>query len=318
MKKILRVVIGLFTMIIYLNSPNVTAKQNEDTSIIDLLIAEQEKQDEGSEYKDVREVVNGDLNNDGIQDTVVLYSIDGGGGGNMSEQYLAVFLRLKDALKPIANIMVGNTSGLYRIANSITLTGTSIEIETSEYVQDDARCCPSKKGKTFYVLADGKLKESSFSDNSQPNISSEIELSSLFKSMENGCEFNDDIKNLFSGLYNQKITLNDSLKNAVSNVESKKLLTSADSGENYLYKLKTKAKYYGLPLSSIEHSVGFENGIYSWSLIIDMPKDKVTSQLKLNKVNFNKVYNEMDDSMIGVIIESVDSNKTKLLCDISN
>lgn len=48
----------------------------------DRMIASEIARDGGDEYKEGRQVKFADLNNDGIKDAVVLYTIEGQGGGN--------------------------------------------------------------------------------------------------------------------------------------------------------------------------------------------------------------------------------------------
>ena len=133
--------------------------QARDRAVISRFIAGQASKLGGQEYREARKMVAGDLNHDGVPDAAVLYTLEGIGGGNNYTQYLAVFLRDKDKglLVPAAHATVGGK--LYREARLQSITDGAILFNIVSYEEKDAACCPSKKGATRYVLADGKLQE---------------------------------------------------------------------------------------------------------------------------------------------------------------
>src|ERR1044072_2506374 len=81
--------------------------QDKATSTIDNYIERQAQRQRGEEYREARKVTVGDLTNDGVAETVVLYTIEGQSGSNNFVQYLAVFTRGKGGLVALTNTPVG-------------------------------------------------------------------------------------------------------------------------------------------------------------------------------------------------------------------
>jgi hypothetical protein len=131
--------------------------RDEDKSVIESFISAQARQERGEEYLDARAIVLGDVNHDGIADVVVLYTIEGQGGGNNYVQYLAVFLRRSTKLVGISHASVGGKSS--RSVELTTITNNEIRLQTLSYAATDPTCCPTLKGATRYVLNNGKLME---------------------------------------------------------------------------------------------------------------------------------------------------------------
>lgn len=144
-------------MIVALGNSCVSAMQDQDAATIDSFIQRQAKREHGEEYKEARKVVVGDLNGDGIPDTAVLYTIEGQRGSNNSAQYLAVFVRTKAGIEPAASVALGGKS--YASVESIAVRENAIDLATLSYAPSDPSCCPTKKGRTQFVLAGRILKE---------------------------------------------------------------------------------------------------------------------------------------------------------------
>ena len=105
--------------------------------------------------------VEGDLDRDGDADVVVNYAVEGvGGGGNITQLYVAVFLnhrgRLSFKTETIAG-MIG--TGYGRLLNVRGIESGSVICEALEYLPDDSVCCPAGKSMTSLVLEQGKLLE---------------------------------------------------------------------------------------------------------------------------------------------------------------
>jgi hypothetical protein len=135
--------------------PSALPAQGPDKAVIDKFISGQATELGGEENGKARKAIAGDINNDGVSDLAVLYTIEGVDGGNNYTQYLAVFVRLQGVLVPIAHTEVGGKGnrsvGLESIRNNV------IVLTTLSYGPDDPMCCPSKKGTARFVLANGKL-----------------------------------------------------------------------------------------------------------------------------------------------------------------
>ena len=144
-------------LLLFCVSPSASFAQDRSTSLIDNFISKQAAREAGEEYKDARKVIEGDLNNDSTADLAVLYTIEGQHGTNNHVQYLAVFVRDKGQLVPVAHTVVGSKS--YREVELESINKGVILLNTLRYAAKDAACCPSKKGTTRYVLVKRKLKE---------------------------------------------------------------------------------------------------------------------------------------------------------------
>ena len=131
--------------------------QSIENAVVNSFIARQAKKEGAEEYGEARKIVKGDVNGDGKTDLVVLYSLEGFGGGNSYAQYLAVFLSKGKTYLYTANSVVGGK--LSRDVTLVSISGGKINLETMAYAKNDAACCPSKKGKTRYTFVNGRLKE---------------------------------------------------------------------------------------------------------------------------------------------------------------
>lgn len=131
--------------------------QDQDLVTIGSFIVRQARLERGEEYEDARKVVAGDLNGDGIPETVVLYTIESQGGSNNYIQYLAVFARRDGHLVAVTHTPVGGKSR--RSVNLGSVNNRRVNLETLSYAPKDASCCPSIKATTSYVLLGQTLRE---------------------------------------------------------------------------------------------------------------------------------------------------------------
>jgi hypothetical protein len=131
--------------------------QTSETTIIDGFISKQAAKEDAEEYKEARKVLRADVNGDRKTDLVVLYSLEGFGGGNNYIQYLAVFLGNGKTFRYATNEPVGGK--MRRDIDLKSITALRINLNTKEYRKNDAACCPSRPGKTRYVFRNGKLRE---------------------------------------------------------------------------------------------------------------------------------------------------------------
>jgi len=154
MKNLLMFVLPVVLLCTFASASSV---QNQDITIIDKFISKQATQEGGDEFEDARKVMAGDLNRDGVPDLAVLYTIEGQNGSNNYVQYLAVFIRAKGGLVPVAHTAVGGKSN--RGVELRSIRNNVIFFKTLNYGPKDAACCPSKRGATRFVLVNGRLKE---------------------------------------------------------------------------------------------------------------------------------------------------------------
>jgi len=144
----------LAAVLVSLSLP-VASAQDTDKAAIDKFIAGQATRAHGEEYPDARKVVTGDLDADGVAETVVLYTIEGQDGSNNHIQYLAVFTRANRQLVHLTHTSIGSKS--YRDVELDSITNRLINLTTMGYAKNDPACCPTLKGKAWYKLALGKL-----------------------------------------------------------------------------------------------------------------------------------------------------------------
>ena len=152
-------VIATLVMLLLFSPINVAARQDQDTAVIDAYIAAQARRERGEEYKEARKVVVGDLTHDGVPETVVLYTIEGQHGTNLSVQYLAVFERHDGKLTALTHADVGGRAKSARGVELKSVEDNAILLDTLDYGPKDAACCPSVKGKTRYILSGKLLRE---------------------------------------------------------------------------------------------------------------------------------------------------------------
>jgi hypothetical protein len=145
----------IFAAFIIFLSASFTSAQNADKSAIDKFISAQATREHGEEYPDARKVVSGDLDKDGVAETVVLYTIEGQNGSNNHVQYLAVFTRANRQLVHLTHTSVGSKT--YRDVELDSISNGLINLTTNGYAKNDPACCPTLKGKAWYRLALGRL-----------------------------------------------------------------------------------------------------------------------------------------------------------------
>ena len=131
--------------------------QDNGTVVAKNFISHQAKTLHGEEYEEARKIVRGDLNGDGKEDLVVLYTLEGFAGGNDYHQYLAVFVASGKTFQHAADTVVGGKN--FRDVDLVSVTGPTINLDTKSYAKADPACCPSKVGKTKYHFAGNKLTE---------------------------------------------------------------------------------------------------------------------------------------------------------------
>lgn len=148
-------------------SPNVIVAAASDNDVsdrgvpreIESFISKQVKTINAVEYKDVRKIIFGDLDRDGREDAVVLYTLESMGGfGNNWSQYAAVFRRTKaDEYRYVTKKLVGGRN--YSSAHIDTIENGEVRLNTKDYVENDPSCCPSRDGQLILRLSGKQLKE---------------------------------------------------------------------------------------------------------------------------------------------------------------
>lgn len=135
---------------------NFYSQDTGDAAIINF-ISRQAKAEKADEYDEARRVFRRDIDRDGKMDLIVLYTLEGFGGGNNYQEYLAVFLGTGKTFRHAADTVVGGK--FFRDVSFRSLTGSTISLDTKEYRKNDPACCPSRPAKAHYVFRRNKLIE---------------------------------------------------------------------------------------------------------------------------------------------------------------
>jgi hypothetical protein len=109
----------------------------------------------GTAPKDTRKSCEGDVNGDGHADVVVIYSIEGVGGGNDWTQYATVLTSTPQGYGASLPREVGGKS--VRAVDGCTIAGTTVELDLKTYGPKDGSCCPSVPGKAHFAFQKGAL-----------------------------------------------------------------------------------------------------------------------------------------------------------------
>jgi hypothetical protein len=101
-------------------------------------VAQATIKDGGDEYEEGRQLLNLDLNGDGQEDAIVLFTIEGEGGAQVGYQYLAAIYHEENGWKPQATIGVeGSATGLTQAGPD------TFNLNALTLGPDDALCCPT-------------------------------------------------------------------------------------------------------------------------------------------------------------------------------
>lgn len=114
------------------------------TAALERLIEEETSADGGSEFAEARQVVQVDLNGDGIKDAVILFTIEGQGGGNSSYQNLAAFYQQPHGWVAGDRITTGGATGVELLDDNL------FGLTELTHADDDPMCCPSLESRVTY------------------------------------------------------------------------------------------------------------------------------------------------------------------------
>ncbi|MEO6027843.1 MAG: hypothetical protein ABIR79_13340 [Candidatus Binatia bacterium] len=111
----------------------------------------------GQAPKETRKSCEGDVNGDAHSDVVVIYTIEGVGGGNEWTQYAAVLTSAPQGYGATMPKEVGSKG--VRSVEGCTVSGTTVELALETWGPKDAACCPSVPGKASLSFAKGALSD---------------------------------------------------------------------------------------------------------------------------------------------------------------
>jgi hypothetical protein len=119
------------------------------SKIVESTIAAVARDLKGQEYCQFRHYhALDDVDGDGTDDFIVLFSVEGMGGGNGHEDFMAVFLSGRN-WHPLTTRTGGRGE---RDPISVEVKNHRIVLETLVYRPSDAMCCPSGKGTLIYEI----------------------------------------------------------------------------------------------------------------------------------------------------------------------
>ncbi len=156
--------ITLFSVVIFILALTVgvsaqTAKEKLNAkSAINKHIKKEEKSSNAT-ASDLNKIIFGDLDSDGDTDAVVLYSLEGFGGGMDWNQNLAVFLNKKGLFSFLDEKVVGGKYEWRAVKLINTKNGIIGLDELSCGIQNPNLCENPKKKRIYFSLINRKLKE---------------------------------------------------------------------------------------------------------------------------------------------------------------
>lgn len=112
------------------------------------------REDGGDEYAQGRQILRADLNGDGQDDALVIYTIEGQGGGNGSFSTLGIFYSNNGDFDFKDSTVVSGAVTALRM-----LDGNTIGVGSLEVGPDDARCCPTLESEQKYRWDGNHLEE---------------------------------------------------------------------------------------------------------------------------------------------------------------
>ncbi|RLU07417.1 hypothetical protein CS078_10390 [Pseudomonas prosekii] len=124
-----------------------------DTAVTNAISAAT-REDGGEEYAQGRQILRADLNGDGQDDALVIYTIEGQGGGNGSFSTLGIFYSNNGAFDFKDSTVVSGAVTALRM-----LDGNTIGVGSLEVGPDDARCCPTLESEQKYRWDGNHLEE---------------------------------------------------------------------------------------------------------------------------------------------------------------
>lgn len=103
------------------------------------------------EYRSAREIAKADFNRDGIDDAVVLLTIENAEMGNNSARYLVYFQGSKTGFNHVDSTFVAPSSEMALQDDS------SILLTSLHHGPDDPRCCPTQQSSKKYLIQNNRI-----------------------------------------------------------------------------------------------------------------------------------------------------------------
>lgn len=128
-----------------------TTSACDKNGVIGKFIASRAEKEKANEYADVRKVVCTDINGDGEDDALVLYTLEGFEGGNSWTRDLAAFISRSGKLEFVDVKRVGWKN--YATVTDVAFNPPhEIDLAINTYAPTDGSCCPSIPGIEKYTV----------------------------------------------------------------------------------------------------------------------------------------------------------------------
>ena len=111
------------------------------------------------EYRDARRYHFIDVDSDGMEDVVVFFTIEGFGGGNNYNFYMAIFKGTNKRYEYIDSKMAGAKLGAHLDFDYLKVQKNALIVKMMLHGPDDGACCPSITSYSRYGLRKGKIVE---------------------------------------------------------------------------------------------------------------------------------------------------------------
>ena len=158
MKKIITILLfsTIGSLLLFACIRNTVPTCNVRNDVVESIIAAKAKELNGQEYCQFRHYQTlFDIDKDGIDDFIVLFTIEGiSGGGNNHYDFMSVFLSSR-GWQPITTRTGGRGE---RDPIGVNFRDGKIVLDTLVYLPSDAMCCPSGRGTLIYELRGGNLE----------------------------------------------------------------------------------------------------------------------------------------------------------------
>lgn len=129
----------------------VTTGKDTLQEAVDRYSRELELHYDGYEYKEHRQLIRADFNQDGRTQGLVLITIEGVGGGSVVIHQLVLFSYQNGSYQASDSAIVAGAHKLSLINNN------EIVVSTLNYGPEDARCCPSVQSQQHFRVESGRL-----------------------------------------------------------------------------------------------------------------------------------------------------------------
>lgn len=146
----------IFTVLILLIARVSHANEKDFEPLVNSIINRITAGDESAtEYSEARTTHFIDINGDGEEDVIALFTMEGFGGGNNYSFYMVALINRHGKFKELDTIQVGGKGQRGIDFSNVYLKEGQIVLGTQEYGENDPMCCPSIDGSARFSVQGG-------------------------------------------------------------------------------------------------------------------------------------------------------------------